>query len=134
MFLNYLSEESKEDFLKLCVYAALSNEEFAEEEKEMLKEYCKEMNISDHIPSTDGSVEVVLDNINKNAGITEKKIIVLELLGLVKADGFFDNAEQEFMQKLVGKLGMNEDMMKHLNSLLDVYTVTCKELYTTIME
>ena len=35
MFLNYLSEESKEDFLKLCVYAALSNEEFAEEEKEM---------------------------------------------------------------------------------------------------
>ena len=92
------------------------------------------MNIPDHIPSTDGSVEVVLDNINKNAGITEKKIIVLELLGLVKADGFFDNAEQEFMQKLVGKLGMNEDIMKHLNSLLDVYTVICKELYTTIME
>ena len=112
----------------------MSNEEFAEEEKEMLKEYCKEMNISDHIPSTDGSVEVVLDNINKNAGIKEKKIIVLELLGLVKADGFFDNAEQEFMQKLVGKLGMNEDIMKHLNSLLDVYTVICKELYTTIME
>lgn len=134
MFLNYLSEESKEDFLKLCVYTALSNEEFAEEEKKMLKEYCKEMNISDHIPSIDGSVEVVLDNINKNTGITEKKIIVLELLGLVKADGFFDNAEQEFMQKLVGKLGMNEDIMKYLNSLLDVYTVICKELYTTIME
>lgn len=134
MFLNYLSEESKEDFLKLCVYASLANEEFAEEEKEMLKEYCKEMNIPDHIPGTEDSVEVVLENINKNAGITEKKIIVLELLGVVKADGLYDDAEQEFMKKLVGKLEMNEDIMKHLNSLLDIYTVICKELYTTIME
>ena len=33
MFLSQLKEENKELFLKLCVHAAMANDEFADEER-----------------------------------------------------------------------------------------------------
>jgi len=52
MFLNYLKDTNKENFLKVCVHAALSNGVFAEKEKEALTAYCREMNVEVHIPKT----------------------------------------------------------------------------------
>lgn len=42
MFLNYLKDESKENFLKLSMAAANANRIIEEEEKQMVLAYCKE--------------------------------------------------------------------------------------------
>ena len=42
MFLNYLKDESKENFLKLSMAAANANR-IIEEEKQMVLAYCKEL-------------------------------------------------------------------------------------------
>ena len=134
MFLKYLKEENKKCFLKLCVHAALANEVFATEEQRMIEEYCQEMNIPKDIPDTSESFEKVLQDIANNTNDMEKNIIVLEILGLIKADGMYDDKEKEFMEKLVKEIGVKEELLSKLNSLLEIYSTVCKEIYTTIIE
>lgn len=43
MFLNYLKEESKENFLKLCLAAAQANNVIEKEEEQLMYAYCKEL-------------------------------------------------------------------------------------------
>lgn len=134
MFLNYLEEENKERFLKLCVYAALANDTFEKKEKEMIYAYCREMSISEYIPDICDNFEDVLNDISKNTNNIEKNIILLEILGLVKSDGVYDDKEREFMEKLAEGIKVKEDMLERTNSLLDIYMDICKDLYTLIME
>lgn len=134
MFLNYLEEENKERFLKLSVYAALANGVFAEEEKEMLCAYCREMNIPEMIPDTSDVLENVLADIEENANSVEKNIIVLEILGLMKVDSIYDEEEKEFIKKIVEGIKVEKSFLDKIYSLLEVYTVVYKELFNTIME
>ena len=134
MFLCYLGEENKERFLKLCVHAALSNGVFAKEEKEIIGTYCREMNIPVKAPDTQESIETLFSDISENASDAEKNIIVLEILGLIKSDGVYDEKEKSFMKKLVDGINAKEEVLSKMNSLLDIYTVVFKELYATITE
>ena len=45
MFLNQLLDEEKKAFISLSIYAANADGDFAEEEKVMFQEYCKEMEL-----------------------------------------------------------------------------------------
>ena len=77
MFLNELQEKNKELFLKICLHASLSNKVFADEEKEMIYAYCREMNVPESIP--DGSeLDNVIEILGLQADGVEKKIIILE--------------------------------------------------------
>ena len=134
MFLSYLQNENKQSFLKLCVYAALSNGVFAKEEKEMISTYCREMNIPENVPDASEPIESLLEEISKSANEAEKNIIVLEILGLLKSDGVYDEKEKVYMEKLVQGIGVKEGILSKINSLLDIYEVVCKELYSTITE
>lgn len=91
MFLNQLSKEEKEKFISLSVYAAKANGEVAMEEMAMLEEYCKEMGIvffnADSISTMDEIIEVY-----KNSDIVTKRIVILEMLGLLYADGEYSGS------------------------------------------
>ena len=100
MFLTYLKDVNKEKFLEICVHAALSNGVFAEEEKETLAAYCREMNVDVHVPETRETFEALLSTLSDTASQAEKNIIVLETLALVKSDGVYDDKEQAFMSQL----------------------------------
>lgn len=134
MFLNLLREESKELFLKVCVHASLSNEIFAEEEKEMIYAYCREMNITEHIPEQVEDFGQIMNCLAEKTDDTEKKIIILEILGLIKADGIYDEKEKCFIKMFVDEMGIQEDMLGRINSLLEIYLAVCKELRVAVME
>lgn len=134
MFLNHLEEKNKNQFLKLCMYAILSNGVFAKEEKEMLAAYCNEMNMPECTPDTSEPIDNILSEIAENTNSTEKNIIILEILGLVKSDGVYDDREKKFMLKLERGIGVKEDSLNKFNNLLDRYMVVYKELYTAVME
>ena len=80
MFLNQLSSEEKNAFISLSVKISESNGSFDSEEKEMIKEYCKEM----EIPVFDAEkVEKVEDIIAVFKDSTDliKRVVILESLG-----------------------------------------------------
>lgn len=134
MFLNLLQESNKDLFLKLCVHASLANEIFAEEEKEMIYAYCREMNIAEHIPEETEEFDKIVDSLAVQADDVEKNIIILEILGLIKADGIYDEKEEEFMKKLVKGMKVKNDVLSKFNSLLEIYLTVCKELRAAVCE
>jgi hypothetical protein len=134
MFLSLLKENNKELFLKVCVYASLANGVFADEEKAMIFAYCREMNIAERIPESDDGLESVLKDLVVSCDAVEKKIVVLEILGLIKSDGVYDEKEKLFMKQLADGLQINESVVDKLNSLLEIYVAVCKEIRTAVCE
>lgn len=132
MFLSQLKESNKEDFLKVCVFASLCNEVFADKEKEMLYAYCREMNIKEHIPEISEKFEELLEKICNKTNEKEKNIYILEILALVKADGHYDNQEQEFMKHLVEGFGLTLDVLNTYEELLNKYSLIEKEMWVMI--
>ena len=45
MYLNLLNEEAKEVFLDLCINLAESDNDFCQKEKNLIDQFCQEMNI-----------------------------------------------------------------------------------------
>ncbi|MGF0064152.1 hypothetical protein ACQRCQ_02625 [Lachnospiraceae bacterium SGI.085] len=112
MFLGQLSDKEKNAFISLSVHASNSNGVFAEEEKVMIQEYCKEMGI----PFFDADNAISMDEVVavfKESELTIKKIVLLEILGLVYSDGVFDDTEKGFINEYAKKIGLtDEDVAK----------------------
>lgn len=134
MYLNQLEEANKEDFLKVCVHASLSNGVFATEEKRTLFAYCREMNVKEYVPETPETFEELIGKICKETSKKEKNIYVLEILALIKSDGIYDNKEHVFMEKLLTGLGLSSSVLEKFEKLLDKYLEIEKELFTAIIE
>ena len=132
MFLMLLKEENKERFLKVCVYAAMSNEIFAEEEKLMISAYCREMNIAEHIPETTAEFDAFIPELAENTDSKEKNIILLETLALIRSDGIYDDREQAFMKSLTLGLGLPLSKLDDYLVILDKYTEMAKEMLQAI--
>ena len=105
MFLGKLSGKEKEAFISLSVHASKSNDAFAQEEKMMIHEYCKEMEIptwnEEDILSMDEIVAVF-----KDSELPIKKIVLLETLGLLYSDGAVDETEKKFINEYAEKIGL----------------------------
>ncbi|MEE3451320.1 MAG: hypothetical protein VZR27_11620 [Acutalibacteraceae bacterium] len=132
MFLMLLKEENKERFLKVCVYAAMSNEIFAEEEKLMISAYCREMNIAEHIPETTAEFDAFIPEVAENTDSKEKNIILLETLALIRSDGIYDDREQAFMNSLTLGLGLPLSKLDDYLVILDKYNEMAKEMLQAI--
>lgn len=66
MFLNALRNDTKEIFLKLCVQGSLINDNFENEEKEIISDYCREMDVEVHIPENKENLYDFLALLSKN--------------------------------------------------------------------
>ena len=120
--------------LEVCVHAAMANKVLEKEEQEMIFAYCREMNIPEHIPDMEDSFEGIAAKLASQTDDAEKRIIALEILGLVKADGRFDGKEKAFFDKLIEGLQIEQDIVSRLESLLERYSAVCKEIYASVYE
>ena len=108
MFLNQLSEREKKAFLELTVHVSNSNGVFEKEEKAMIQEYCKEMEIKEFNMDNIVPLEEIIGEIKKSS-LHIKKIILLEILGLVYADGTYDADEKSFVLNFVKEIGLSDE-------------------------
>lgn len=131
MFLNQLSMEEKELFVSLSVHAAESNGDFAEEERSMLQEYCKEMNIAFFDASEVKPMSEIISTY-KNSDITVKRIVLLEILGLLYADDVYDEKENKFASEFAVNIGLKEEDVIKQEELLKRYLELMKEMVVAI--
>ncbi len=134
MLLNALQEKNRELFLEICVHAAMANNVLDKEEQEMIFAYCREMNIQEHIPDMEDSLEKIAAKLAMQIDDAEKRIIALEILGLVKADGRFDEKEKAFFDRLITGLQIEQDIVSRLEGLLERYSAVCKQIYASVYE
>lgn len=131
MFLNRLDTREKEAFVSLAIRAAEANGQIADEEYKMIEEYCREMNIEKFDMRTTLAKE---DIIKVYAGSQEqhKKIVVLELIGLMYADGDYDAEEKAFVEEIANGIGVSNDAAKKMEDVLLKYVEMTKELMDCI--
>lgn len=133
MFLSELKSKEKELFLDLCIHAANANQVFAEDEKEMIQSYCAEMQIAPP-DSYEKSVEETVREVNSISDMKSKKIIVLELLGLVLVDKEYDIKEKEFIYQVSDEIGIGRDTLEEITEKLKEYLHLCEELGELILK
>lgn len=124
MFLNRLSNEQKELFLDLCIHASKANEDFSDEEKLTLEQYCEEMHIDVRFDEKTGFEEAA-DKLLEISSDTELRIIMLETAALLISDNTYDDQEKVFFESLSAKLGMDktaaDEIMDVIRSLTAIY-------------
>lgn len=133
MFLNQLTPLEKETFISLSIHAAKANGVFADEEYAMIEEYCKEMGIAFFDVHNLKSMDAVIDVFGQASAQT-KKIVLLELLGLLYADGAYDDTEKSFACEYVSKVGLSEKTLEDMTVLIEKYLAIVKEISTTIYQ
>ena len=131
MFLNQLNDNEKEAFVSLCIHAAKANNDFATEERNMIAEYCKEMNIVFFDAETCKSIEDI-KKLYMNSDVSVKRIVLLEVLGLMYSDGVFDNDEETFVKELALGIGLTEEDIIIQTSLLNRYIELSKDMVKAI--
>lgn len=127
MFLNQLSEKEKEAFISLSVHVSNSNGIFADEEKVMIQEYSKEMEIPEFDTNEAKSIDEII-NVFKSSELHIKKVIMLEVLGLVYSDGFYDAEEENFIKKFSDNIGLADEIVESLTVAIKKYSDALKEV------
>lgn len=125
MFLSELKDEQKELFLDLVIHLSMSNGEFVDAEKAMVHQMCREMEIAERL-ETKVEFDEALSRLSKNAYVREKRIILLELAGIVMADGVYDSEEKAAVEKIADALCIDyshcENAISLIKDLFDVYS------------
>lgn len=120
MFLSRLLEEEKKAFISLSIHASKANGIIEDTEVEMMQEYCREMEILtidfDDAMKLDDIVEVF-----SKSDEHVKKIVTLEILGLVYSDGIYDEAEKSFVKEYAEKIGVSAETVDKQSEVIKQY-------------
>lgn len=131
MFLNQLSNHEKEAFISLSVHAAKANGIFEEEEKSLIEEYCREMAIEESDLENIMTMEEVEAVFSKSENHI-KKIVLLEVFGLVYSDGQYDSEEKGFIGDFVQEIGLGAEEAEKLQKLIIKYLEVLKEISVAV--
>lgn len=127
MFLNQLSDHEKEVFISLSIHAAKANGIFEEEERSLIEEYCREMAIVEPDLKNTMTMEEVEAVFSKSENHI-KKIVLLEIFGLVYSDGQYDSEEKGFISDFVQEIGLGAEEAEKLQKLIIKYLEILKEI------
>ena len=133
MFLNDLSQVEKKAFLSLAVQAAQSNDDLAAEQEAMIKEYCRETGFATFDIEKAESMDALIE-LFKNSAVQNRKIILLETVGLMYADGTYDETEKAFVSKLADEIGLSAETKKKLETLIERYLDLTKDILECITQ
>ena len=131
MFLNRLDFIEKEAFVSLAVRAAEANGHFADKEYQMIEEYCKEMGIAFFDAKNLKPMEDAI-RIYSEADDQNKRVAVLEIVGLMYADGGYDSKEKEFVDDFANKIGVTQDSVRKIEDTVMKYISVTRELFECI--
>lgn len=127
MYLGKLNDEQKNLFLDLCIHGANSNNDFADDEKEMVNAYCTEMQIPvRYTEETD--LDSCIDKLIQISSKEEIRAILIEITALILADDICDEQEEVFMQNFIKKTGISNDEYKRVSEMLARISTLYKEL------
>ncbi len=131
MFLKRLDQIEKEAFVSLAVKAAEANGQSADEEYQMLEAYCEEMGIAffdaKNVKPIEDVIKVFADSPDQH-----KKIAVLEIIGLMYADGEYDEIEKTFVEKFADGIGVSHDDVKKSEEVLVKYISMTRDILECI--
>lgn len=121
MYLGTLNNEEKELFLGLAFHLACADGDYSEEEREMMQAYCHEMQVVFDQSKVLKSIDQILNAIKQTCGNKVRKIIIFEVIGLVMADGKYDEAERVLISRMESEFGVESGFAEKCEDILKEY-------------
>lgn len=109
MYLSKLDTDKKKLFLDLSIHAALSDNDFEEEQKAIIDAYCIEMGLEQGSYKATRDLDIVLEELKTKCSKTEINIIIIEIIALIMSDSLLHTMEKEFLLKLQRTLEISEE-------------------------
>ncbi len=125
MFLSELKDEQKDLFLDLGIHLSMSDGRFSDIEKNTIRQMCKEMEIGERLEANI-EFDAALNRLSENATVREKRIVLLEMAGIVMADGVYSPEEKTTVENISNTLGVDyprcENAISLIKELFAVYS------------
>lgn len=123
MFLQELRHEQKQLFLDLCIAVSSADGDFSTVERNLVKQLCAEMSIEEKYQLS-ANIDQTLDLLVATASKKEKRIMLIELAGIILADGVYAKEEEEFIAMLSEKFSVPKaDTDAMIKVVLELYTI-----------
>lgn len=134
MYLNQLSKEQQELFIDICIHAATSNNNFAEEQKAVIRQYHEEMLLTDIRYTANHDLENAVTKLAEISSNKELRAITLELMALILADNQFDELEKKFMGEFADKVNLEQEVLDQMEILIDELTSVYAKIDRIVFE
>lgn len=108
MFLNRLTLQEKEAFLKLAHHIAHVDNDFSRKERNIIDKYCMEMQIDDVAWQPESFDLSALLGVFQDE--SHKKIALLEIMALVFSDDKLRHAEEKTLDEVITVFGLNPNL------------------------
>ena len=130
MLLNNLNENEKVAFISLCNVFAKVNGVVEDAEKKQMEEYCNEMFIEYDENKFYSSDEIY--NVFFKSSVTNKKVVLCELVGLIYSDGKMDDVEKNELKLFANKIDINDTLLDNILQVTKKYIDSSRELLELI--
>ena len=121
MYLNLLTGDQKELFLDLALITANADGKADSEELSVISEYCREMNIDSDRTEPSMPLNILLDRITLISNMTERKIIIFELIGLALADSNYCDNEKKIITLASIYFQLDDSFTEECETLINDY-------------
>lgn len=125
MYLSQLDLKKKKLFLDLSIHAAMSNNNFDEEEKLIINSYCNEMGLQKGEYLATKDLDTVLHELKDICSPREVNIILIEITALIMGDGVYDTLEKDFMKRIQAAFEIADEKLENIilaiNQLMKSY-------------
>ena len=133
MYLDNLNYEEKHSFIELAKIVSEIDGEVSFEETNVINQYIKEIRFSENFDFSYRDFDGILKSF-ENSSLTNKKIILFEILILVKADNKFCEKEKEIINLLVKSFNINREDCKDLMDITSAISLSLRKASEIIFE
>lgn len=131
MYLSELNIGEKKNFLEITKYAMGLNGEYKEEELEVFVSFAYECGLSSYNLQKQDSIESVIKVLAKSE-TKMKRIVLIELFGVLLADGEVCEKEERFMAKLANAFNIESYEYKRYQRWVEAMNDIVREGYNLI--
>lgn len=133
MYLSELNVGEKKNFLELAKYAMGLNGEHKEEEQEIYSSFVHECELHEYQTEKQEKIESVIKVLSKAPDKT-KRIVMVELFGILLADDEVCDAEQVFIDKLATSFEFGRYEIKRFHRWVEAMNDLVAEGYSLIFK
>lgn len=133
MYLGFLNKDEKSLFLNLAINIASVDNDFSEIEKQIIDEYCKEMNI-EPIYESESPSELIIQKVKEIADDRTKKIFVFEIVGLAMIDSSFDENERTWIETMCSEFEISKEFIDRCETKINEYIDIQNDINQLVIE
>jgi uncharacterized tellurite resistance protein B-like protein len=128
MYLDLLNKQEQENFLELARYSMGLNGEHKKEEEEMLTSYKYECQMIDYKAYRQDDIQKIINSLRASTKKI-KKVILIELFGILLADGEVCENESKFIYSLAEQFNIKEYEVNRIQRWVEAMNDIVQEGY-----